>query len=608
MTNIIRLVLSLLAGGLILFSPSAVRATDGTLLDVSGNWSDTNLWVGGIICDGAGSTCYGNIVSNSTTRTNTLDTSRTIGTFYLDNNGDTRVRIFQGLMGTETITLTGGSITAINGPLVFKCPILSPGRMNLRPWGVGTVVLSATNSWPGDTTITQGGTFGKGSVKIGGLGAIPHGAGNGNVIIDNSGDDYGTLNLLTNDVTINGLSGTGGKVTSTDATAGTTTLTVGDNNANGGFGGTVDDGATRVLALTKIGSGTQILNAPITNYYTYSGPTTVNAGTLQVDGFIGGGVGPTPVTVNGGTLCGNGIIYGSVTIVATGNISAGASAGAGKLTLYSALDMSAPNTTYIWDLGDNSTSNPGVDFDQIVLAAGSADVSDANLNIHFTGTATPPDGTGFWASSHAWLIMSGTVTGNFKNIQIGTNAAGYFYTTVNGSGVTLNFRASCCVPPPPFITTQPTNQTVVVGENATFSVTAIGTLPRACQWRKNEVNLANGVQPSGTTLSGATTTDLTVANVQLNDGGGYTVVVTNAYGSVTSSVAALTVQGRCAFSSGFGFDLSGLAGQPVMIEASTNLTSWSPILTNSLPAGWFNFTDCDSVNCAHRFYRVRLTP
>jgi 2',3'-cyclic-nucleotide 2'-phosphodiesterase (5'-nucleotidase family) len=148
-----------------------------------------------------------------------------------------------------------------------------------------------------------------------------------------------------------------------------------------------------------------------------------------------------------------------------------------------------------------------------------------------------------------------------------------------------------------------------VGTTTSFSVTAIGTGPLTCQWRKNGVNLADGVQSSGATISGTTTTDLTIANVQMSDGGGYTVVVTNSYGSVTSSVAALTVQGCGRFiANGFGFDLSGMPGQTVVIEASTNLTAWRPLLTNSLLTGSCYFNDCDSTNIAQRFYRARLTP
>jgi uncharacterized repeat protein (TIGR03803 family) len=171
----------------------------------------------------------------------------------------------------------------------------------------------------------------------------------------------------------------------------------------------------------------------------------------------------------------------------------------------------------------------------------------------------------------------------------------------------------------PVIDSQPQSRVNPVGTTASFSLTAVGTAPLTCQWRKNDVNLANGVQSSGAMVSGTTTTDLTIANVQMSDAGDYTVVVTNSYGSVTSSVAALTVQlptpivltpdGRGSFvTNGFGFNLSGMAGQTVVIEASSNLRSWTPLLTNSLLTGCFHFNDPDSTNFAQRFYRARLTP
>jgi uncharacterized repeat protein (TIGR03803 family) len=169
------------------------------------------------------------------------------------------------------------------------------------------------------------------------------------------------------------------------------------------------------------------------------------------------------------------------------------------------------------------------------------------------------------------------------------------------------------------IGSQPRSRINAVGSTASFSVTAIGTAPLICQWLRNGATLADGGQPSGATISGATTTYLTIANVQMSDAGDYTVVVTNAYGSVTSSMAALTVQlptpivltadSNSSFSStGFGFNLSGMAGQTVVIEASTSLTSWTPLLTNSLVTGYFYFHDPDSTNLAQRFYRARLTP
>jgi uncharacterized repeat protein (TIGR03803 family) len=191
-------------------------------------------------------------------------------------------------------------------------------------------------------------------------------------------------------------------------------------------------------------------------------------------------------------------------------------------------------------------------------------------------------------------------------------SGGTLYGTTSGGG-NLNdgtvFRIDLSGGMTPVIDCQPQSRVNLVGTTARFSVTAIGTAPLTCQWRKNGVNLAAGVQSSGATISGATTTDLTLANVQMSDGGGYTVVVTNSYGSVTSSVAALTVQGCGRFiANGFGFDLSGMAGQTVVIEASTSLTSWTPLLTNSLVTGYFYFHDPDSTNLAQRFYRARLTP
>jgi uncharacterized repeat protein (TIGR01451 family) len=59
--------------------------------------------------------------------------------------------------------------------------------------------------------------------------------------------------------------------------------------------------------------------------------------------------------------------------------------------------------------------------------------------------------------------------------------------------------------------------------------------------------------------------------------------------------------------SGGGFQLSitNAPGQSVIIQASTNLLSWIPILTNTEP---FTFTNFDATNFAHRFYRAVTGP
>jgi len=82
----------------------------------------------------------------------------------------------------------------------------------------------------------------------------------------------------------------------------------------------------------------------------------------------------------------------------------------------------------------------------------------------------------------------------------------------------------------PAITLQPFNQTVLTGGTATFSVTASGTAPLSYFWRQN-----------GTFIPGATQSNYTISNVQTNNAGNYSVVITNAYGSATSVVAVLSV-------------------------------------------------------------------
>lgn len=82
----------------------------------------------------------------------------------------------------------------------------------------------------------------------------------------------------------------------------------------------------------------------------------------------------------------------------------------------------------------------------------------------------------------------------------------------------------------PVITSQPTNQTVLVSNAVTFAVTAGGTQPLNYQWNFN-----------GTNIFGATNSSLALYNVSPAQAGNYSVLVTNFFGAVTSSNAVLTV-------------------------------------------------------------------
>src|SRR5207247_4739547 len=92
--------------------------------------------------------------------------------------------------------------------------------------------------------------------------------------------------------------------------------------------------------------------------------------------------------------------------------------------------------------------------------------------------------------------------------------------------------ATLTVNSPPTITSQPASRTVTAGQTASFSVTATGTAPLGYQWQRA------GAPISGATLASYTTPPTTSAD----DGAQFTVVVSNTAGSVTSTVATLTVK------------------------------------------------------------------
>jgi hypothetical protein len=134
---------------------------------------------------------------------------------------------------------------------------------------------------------------------------------------------------------------------------------------------------------------------------------------------------------------------------------------------------------------------------------------------------------------------SGTNVLNIGNAQT-NNSGNYTVVVTNLAGsVTSSVVVLTVTNIPLAITVQPTNQTVALGSNATFAVSATGTGPLNYHWQFNGMNLVN--QGHNGHVNGVNTTVLTVNNALTNNGGSYTVVVSNFQGSVTSSVAVLTV-------------------------------------------------------------------
>lgn len=252
---------------------SALANTGGaTTLEVHGHviLSGTNTFTGGTVL-GAGALSIANASAIGGTSSSIAFAGGTLqvtGTTLTNLNGHT----------VNWSTFDGGLDIASAGNAFTVGQNISGGG-GLAKLGAGTLVLSGSNSFSGDTTVDAG------TLTVGSAYALPSGTGKGDVIVD------GTLDLNGYDITVNGLAGNGSVTTSQ---TGALTLTVGANDQTSSFAGAIEDGDGTV-ALAKIGGGTLAL----TGNSTYTGDTDVQAGVLSLDGNLN-----SHVTDHGGAVAG----------------------------------------------------------------------------------------------------------------------------------------------------------------------------------------------------------------------------------------------------------------------------------------------------------------
>jgi hypothetical protein len=132
---------------------------------------------------------------------------------------------------------------------------------------------------------------------------------------------------------------------------------------------------------------------------------------------------------------------------------------------------------------------------------------------------------------------SGTTTASLSisNVQIADGGT-YSVVVTNAYNAVTSTLATLTVLVPATITNQPADQSVLLNSNATFTVSATGTGTLTYRWMKDGTNLNNGGR-----IAGATSPTLTVSGAQTNDTGPYQAIVSNTYGTTTSTVATLTV-------------------------------------------------------------------
>ena len=363
--------------------------------------------------------------------------------------------------------------------VTYASALASSNSGGLEKIGSGTLILAGNNTYAGGTTITAG------TLQIG----------NG-----------GTTGSLASSSTI---SNSGALVFNRS-----NTLAQGTD-----FSNTI----TGAGSLIQNGSGTLVLSAN----NTYSGSTTINAGTIQLTGSISS----SPTTINsGGTLMGNGTA-GTVTIASGGTIGPGNSPG--TLTVGNSIWEGGGN--YNWQLYDASgIAGTGWDF---ISSAGSLTLNATsgnkfNINL-WSLSGINPDSNGnalnFSSStSGSWNVASfaGGISGFSSDIfqfnTAATNGTGGFTT----SGQLGSFSITSGNNTLTLVYTAPSASGVWVGGSGNWTT--------AANWQGNAVpDNGNPIEFAG---SGGTSTN----DSALNAVNGITFT-TSANGSYTLNGSALEI-------------------------------------------------------------------
>lgn len=435
-------------GTLELAKAAGVNAIGGALLVGDGTNTDTvRLFADGQLPDSAAVTV---------SRTGVLDLdgfSETIGGLSLESGATSGAQVTTGagtltLGGNVTLTtsLAGGAVgAAIVGKLdlggatrtftiadgaaaddLTVAAAIGGSGAGLLKAGPGTLRMSglASNTYGGTTIVGDGvltlaKTVGAGvTTAIAGPLVIGDGSGAANsavarMVLSNQIADgvsvtlmgEGLLDLNGRHDTIGPLAG-GGTVS-----LGSGTLSAGGNNASTAYGGVISGAG----GLTKIGTGTLTLSG--TNSYT--GATTIDAGTLLVNGSQPG----SPVTLAGGILGGSGSV-GAI-VATSGTVSPGQSPGQ-----LSSRDVTLTGST-AYTVEVNGTA-AGTTYDQLNVT-GAVTLGGAALNLSLGFPAQPGNAFTIIANDGGEAV-SGTFAGLPPGAVIAQNDVLVQISYTGGSG------------------------------------------------------------------------------------------------------------------------------------------------------------------------------
>ena len=324
---------------------------------------------------------------------------------------------------------------------------------------------------------------------------------------------------------------------------------------------------TSGVTYTVLRNGTAVASGLNGTTYTDTGLTASTSYSYTVEAVNAGGTSPASNTATAITLaegcttnCGTDVLAISAGGPAAGNFAAdedfnGGNASATGATINtSGVTNPAPQSVYQHQRFGNFTYTlPGLTvgatytvrlhFDEYYWTAAGKRVF--NVSINGTQVLTNFDIFATAGGQDIAIVEPFTTTANAQGqivLQFSTITDN---AEINGIEV-LSSSASTTPPNAPTITTQPANQSSSVGSTATFDVVAAGTGPFTYQWLKN-----------GGAISGATSVSYTTPTLASTDNGEqYSVIVSNASGTVASTAATLTVSNYTIYPGFVGVDLN----------------------------------------------------
>jgi hypothetical protein len=236
--------------------------------------------------------------------------------------------------------------------------------------------------------------------------------------------------------------------------------------------------------------------------------------------------------LNGSNVVNSGNIFGATTNSLT--ITGTTSANAGNYTCIVSGTCTPSVTSSSVALTVNSTASISSNPTAVTTCVGQT----ATFTLGTTGSGI----TYQWKKGGVNVFNGGTISGALTSVLTITGVvltdAGNYTCEINNtcSGILTSTAAALTVNSLPSITTQPTDVTICGSSAVSFSVSATGT-SLTYQWKKGGTALVNGG-----TISGATSSTLSITPAVAADAGAYTCLVSGTCSpSATSSVANLAV-------------------------------------------------------------------